>query len=239
MQRFDPLFVRGQSKSPLMSMPFSRHINTSDLRDFNILYALPVTDDALSRAHELLFDGQSVHFQAYSLTHYEKAMKLYLRAIEDRDIHFRDLKSVMSVISFDVAAIDAAVNERLEHAGGDYSHLRNKAAIALLYLARQKYARYFSGDSWTWLADHGAQLQPILVDMSAASHAQYYADALAGLIQHFAVSMRQIDSDEIRFEPDRTHGMAVENPAHVLRDLGEIGIHLDELGEALIDEARR
>jgi hypothetical protein len=223
-------------KSGFVSIPYSSQLNSIQLENFNVLFSVLVAEQELSLGHKLLCDGQSVHFRAFSLCQYEKAMKLYLRSIEDRDIHFGYLKNVLSIVSFDVAAIDTAVNERLQKADGDTSSLQNKAATALILLARQKQIRYFSGDSWIWLADHGAQVQPILADLSGLTIPQKYMHALSDRIDHFAFSLDQLKSDEIQSLDSSSQSMSLNDAAQVLRDLGELGIHLDEIGDMLVEQ---
>ncbi len=203
------------------------------LKNPNIMLSIPASENGLQIGRELLFSGVSVCFVAYSLSHYEKAMKLYLRAIEDRDIHYRPLAHVRSVVSFDVGVIDAAVKAQLsnQHNGSD---LDNRAGAALVQLARQKFDRYFSGDSWMWLAEHGAQPQSIMVDLSSVSDPQYYVDELADYAHLFSLMAHQnVDHNrpENIFQPELT---ASAEAGYVLRDLGALGLHLDELGEELV-----
>lgn len=198
----------------------------------NIMAALRASVAGLASAQKYLFDGINVFFKAYSLSQYEKAMKLYLRVIEDRDIHFRPLRQVRSFISFDVAAIESEIEKQLQQKHIDYAQFQHKTTIALVKLAKQKYNRYFSGDSWTWLANHDAQPQTILVNLNGVANPQFYVDELAACTTHFAFSQNQLEL-EIHLNNENDHA-SIEDAPLVLRDLGELGIHLDELGEFLV-----
>jgi transaldolase len=145
---------------------------------------------------------------------------------------------VASVASFFVSRVDTEVDRRLEAIGTPEAlALRGKAAIAQAKLAYRQFVETFSGPRWEALAARGARVQRPLWASTSTKNPAYpdtlYVDELIGpntvntlpdaTIEAFAdhgTLTRRVDAD-------------VDEAEATWRQLGEIGVDLDDVSDTL------
>lgn len=219
----------------------------------NLMIKVPATGPGLPAIRRLIADGINVNITLlFSQSVYEDVVEAYLAGIEAWIAEGGDPARVASVASFFVSRIDSAVDQRIDQrleAGADgetrqaLEGLRGAVAIANAKLAYQRYRRLFSGDRWEKLAAAGARPQRLLWASTSTKDPAYrdvlYVEELIGPETVNTMPPETLDAF-------RDHGQVrdsleedVAGAQAVMDALAEVGISIDEVTEALVEEGVR
>ncbi len=200
----------------------------------NVMIKVPATAEGIPAIAALIEEGICINITLiFSLAQYEHVARAYLDGLKRRALAGGSLEGIASVASFFVSRIDVAVDGRLP----EDSDLRGRAAVASCKLAYQRHLEIFSDERWKELASKGATVQRMLW-ASTSTKDPSYSDVL--YVENL------IGPDTVNTVPPKTlaafadHGKVrsllvedLEAAVQVVKDLEEIGIHLDEVGEEL------
>lgn len=216
----------------------------------NVFIKVPGTENGVPAIERLLSDGININITLlFSIANYEKVMKAYLNALEDRDIRKQPIDGITSVASFFLSRIDVLVDQLLSHRlvpGNDEhnKHIRDlmgKAAVANAKLAYQKYKRYFHGTRWKSFKSKGARTQRVLWASTSTKNDAYsdvmYVEPL-------------IAEDSVSTMPESTltafadHGEAqkptiehdVDKAGSIFTELSKLGIDMEFVTQQLLNE---
>lgn len=219
----------------------------------NVMVKIPGTEEGFAAVEALTAQGVNVNVTLlFSLQAYERAAEAYIAGLEDRVRNRRPIDGIASVASFFVSRVDTHVDRRL-HAIID-SHpdpdardqarsLLGKAAIANAKLAYQRYEGIFGSQRFRLLREQGAAPQRCLWASTSTKNPAYpdtyYVDNLIG-----PETVNTMPTETLRAFKD--HGVAartldrdVDEAHEVMRALGALGIHMDEVTGDILDEGVR
>lgn len=219
----------------------------------NVLIKVPGTPEALPAIRRLLAEGVNVNVTLlFSRDAYRNVADAHRAALEERLDRGEDVSRVASVASFFVSRIDAAVDRRLDAiAAGDAAEetrrraqaLRGRVAIANAKLAYQDYRARVATDGWRRLREVGAMPQRLLWASTSTKDPRYrdvmYVEELIGPDTVDTVPPATFDAfrDHGRVAP--TLEQDVEGARAAIAELAALGIALDEVTDALLEEGVR
>jgi transaldolase/glucose-6-phosphate isomerase len=216
----------------------------------NILVKVPATKEGLPAIEELISEGVNVNVTLlFSIKRYEEVMEAYIKGLERRLGNGLPVGEVSSVASFFVSRVDTLADKlldgKLSNAGSEAEKerikgLMGKAAVANAKLAYRKYREVFSGERFSTLKEKGAHIQCLLWGSTGTKNPSYsnikYVEEIIG-------------PDIINTMPEKTmkafkdHGNAratieegLDEAEAVFRDLGSLGIDMDQVTQQLEDE---
>ena len=204
----------------------------------NLMVKIPATAAGIAPIRQMVSEGRNINITLiFSLDRYQEVMNAYLDGLEAyAATDGADLSKVASVASFFVSRVDTEVDRRLEAIGTPEAlALRGKGAVAQAKLAYRQFVETFSGPRWEALAARGAKVQRPLWASTSTKNPDYpdtlYVDELIGpdtvntlpdaTIEAFAdhgTLSRRVDAD-------------VDQAEAVWRQLAEVGVDLDDVGE--------
>lgn len=122
----------------------------------NAMIKIPATKEGLPAIEQAIADGISVNVTLiFSLERYDEVMSAYMAGLRRAAEAGHDLSTIVSVASFFVSRVDAAVDRQLPQ-----GHVaRGAVAIANARLAMELYEKRFDGAEWDALVDRGAHPQ--------------------------------------------------------------------------------
>ena len=208
----------------------------------NVFIKVPATKEGIPAITTLIGEGININVTLmFSLDQYDAVAEAYIAGLEALAASSGDLSSVASVASFFVSRIDVMVDEKLDEIGSpEAKALKGTIAIANAKLAYQRFKDAFSGARWEELAAKGARVQRPLWASTSTKDPSYpdtiYVDNLVG-----AHTVNTVPPDTLEAILD--HGQvapSVEADLDEARDqlkrLGELGIDLDEVTDAVLVE---
>lgn len=212
----------------------------------NLMIKIPGTQEGLPAIEEALYRGININVTLlFSLADYDAVMQAHLRALERRLEAGRPLERVASVASFFLSRIDSAVDKQLDAVTGDQADearaLRGEAAVASARAAYRLWQRTYDGPRWAKLAAAGARVQRPLWASTSTKDPAYpdtkYVEPLVGRETVNTMPEVTIDAhrDHGRVVPDAVR-QGVEKALEVPGRLAALGIELDEVTSALVDE---
>ena len=145
----------------------------------NAMIKIPATKEGLPAIEQAIADGISVNVTLiFSLERYNEVIDAYMAGLRRAADAGRDLSTIVSVASFFVSRVDAAVDEQLPQ-----GHVaRGAVAIANARLAMELYEQRFDGHEWEELAERAAHPQRPLWASTSVKDPQYpdtmYVDEL-------------------------------------------------------------
>ncbi|AGA90328.1 transaldolase [Thioflavicoccus mobilis 8321] len=216
----------------------------------NLFIKVPGTRPGRHAVEVLLYEGINVNITLlFGVDAYRETLEAYMKAMQRRREHGRDLHSVASVASLFLSRIDVAVDRELRHRlGPDVDErIRAKArpllghtAIANARLAYAVLRETLASERWQALAEEGARPQR-LVWASTGTKDPSYSDVhyIEPLIGPHTVSTMP-EATAAAFED---HGqVAATLPAdpdeatRVMDHLEQLAIDLDAVTYQLVDE---
>jgi transaldolase len=208
----------------------------------NVFIKVPATKEGIPAITTLIGEGININVTLmFSLDQYDAVAEAYIAGLEALAAASGKLSSVASVASFFVSRIDVMVDEKLDGVGSpEAKALKGKIAIANAKMAYQRFKEAFSGSRWEELAAKGARVQRPLWASTSTKDPDYpdtiYVDNLVGAHTVNTVPPDTLDAilDHGQVEPSVEAGL--DEAREQLRRLGELGIDLDEVTDAVLVE---
>ncbi len=213
----------------------------------NVLIKIPATRDGLPAIEQATAAGIPINVTLiFSVKRYEEVAESYIRGVERLVAAGGDPSSVASVASFFVSRVDTAVDkllgEIIPRAPGSpkaqaAESLLGKVAVANARLAYARFRDIFSAPWWRELALKGARPQRPLWASTGTKNPKYsdvkYVEELIGPDTVNTIPPQTMDAF-------RDHGVVGDalsarekEAAEILRDLGLLGIGIEEVCEKL------
>jgi len=204
----------------------------------NVMIKVPGTQEGAQAIEELTYRGLNINVTLlFSLSQYRLIAEAYVRGLERRQAEGLPLGGIHSVASFFVSRVDTLLDPRLATMGEAGEHLVGKAAVANARLAYEAFEEIFHGARFAALRAAGANAQRPLWASTSTKNKDYpdtiYVEELVG-------------DETVNTMPPATlaafrdHGSAKEalraglgDARAAVRDLAELGVDLDAVGEDL------
>ncbi len=206
----------------------------------NVFIKVPATAEGIPAIKTLIGEGININVTLmFSLDQYDAVAEAYIAGLETLAESSDVLSSVSSVASFFVSRVDVMVDEKLDELDTPEARaLRGKIAIANAKMAYQRFKAVFSGRRWEKLAAKGARVQRPLWASTSTKDPDYpdtiYVDNLVGAHTVNTVPPETLEAllDHARVELSVEDGL--DEARHQLARLGELGIDLDAVTDALL-----
>jgi transaldolase/glucose-6-phosphate isomerase len=208
----------------------------------NVMIKVPATREGYPAIEQLLGEGINVNVTLmFSLAQYDAVAEAFFCGLERLAADGGDLTRIASVASFFVSRIDVKVDPLLDEIGtAPAAVLKGKIGIANAKMAYARFEETFRGDRWEWLAERGAQVQRVLYGSTSAKDPTYpdtlYVDNLIGPQTVNTVPPKTWEAFEDHGKVERTLDQDVDKARRQLERLGSLGMDLDEMTDALLDE---
>jgi len=206
----------------------------------NLMVKIPATAEGVPAIRQMIAEGRSINVTLiFSLARYADVMEAYISGLEDYAAKpGADLSKVASVGSFFISRVDTEVDRRLEAIGSpEAMNLRGKAAVAQGKLAYQQFSQTFSGERWQALVARGARLQRPLWASTSTKNPDYpdtmYVDTLIGPHTVNTLPEQTIEAFADHGTLESTVSLGVDESEAVWRQLEEVGVDMDDVGEQL------
>jgi transaldolase/glucose-6-phosphate isomerase len=252
---FRPLYDATGGEDGYVSLEVSPHLahNTeetiNEARYFfetldrpNVLIKVPATREGYPAIEELLAEGINVNVTLmFSLAQYDAVAEAFFSGLERLAAAGGDLTSIASVASFFVSRIDVKIDPLLDEVGtASAAVLRGTIGIASAKLAYKRFQDTFRGDRWEWLAERGARVQRVLYGSTSTKDPAYpdtlYVDSLIGPQTVNTIPLKTWHAFEDHGTVAQTLEQDVDEARGHLERLASLGIDLDEVTNALLDE---
>lgn len=217
----------------------------------NLLLKVPATDPGIAALRTLVGEGIGINVTLlFSLERYRDVVDAYLEGLEDAREAGLSLKRITSVASFFLSRIDTAVDGLLEpmvveggSSGRKAKWLKGEIAIASARRAYAIYQKMHRSRRYRDLQRHGARTQRLLWASTGTKNPAYsdvrYVDSLIGpeTINTMPPGTLQAYQDHGDPAPRLMEGM--DRAAKVLKELGALGIDLDDVCRKLLSDGVR
>jgi transaldolase len=216
----------------------------------NVFIKVPGTKAGLPAIRTLIGEGINVNVTLlFGLLRYRAVAEAYLEGLEQRAQTGQDL-GVASVASFFLSRIDTMVDKKLDAiaANPDKSDtrrklaqdLRGQVAIASAKQAYRIYRELVASERFKALEAKGARPQRLLWASTSTKDDRYsdvkYVEPLIGPETINTMPKETMDAYRDHGDPAPRLEDDVEHARRVLEQLGELGIELDKVTQALEDE---
>jgi transaldolase len=202
----------------------------------NLMIKVVATKEGVQAVEELIAAGINVNITLmFSLRHYEAVARAYIRGLQ----RCKEPEKIASVASFFVSRVDTQVDPALEALSSpDALALRGKIAVANTKKVYQRFKETFYGDDFSALRRRGSRVQrPLWASTSTKN--PHYRDVLyvEELIGPDTVNTLPLATMKAFRDHGRVRGDTVQENLSIaedqLRDLANLGIDLDAIGEKL------
>ena len=212
----------------------------------NVMIKVPGTVEGADATRRLIASGINVNITLlFSLDAYRRVIEAYMAGLEERVAAGKEIRGISSVASFFVSRVDTEVDKRLDAVAKSGSAnakqidaLRGKAAIANAKLAYQIFQREFSSPRWKKLEANGATVQRVLWASTSTKNPSYrdvmYVEQLIGPHTVNTMPPQTVDAFRDHGEVARTVDKDVAGAEAVIRDLGKLGISIDDVTNKLL-----
>ena len=209
----------------------------------NVMVKVPGTPEGADATRRLIASGINVNITLlFSLEAYRRVIEAYVAGLEERVAAGKDIRGIASVASFFVSRVDSEVDKRLDALGkapdAKRDALRGKAAIANAKLAYQIFQREFSSPRWKKLEAKGASVQRVLWASTSTKNPAYrdvmYVEQLIGPHTVNTMPPQTVEAFRDHGEVARTVDKDVAGAEAVIRELGKLGISIDDVTEKLL-----
>jgi transaldolase len=213
----------------------------------NVFVKVPGTLEGADATRRLIASGININITLlFSLDAYRRVIDAYMAGLEERVAAGKDIKSIASVASFFVSRVDTEVDKRLDALAKTASSdqrkqidsLRGKAAIANAKLAYKIFQQEFSSPRWKKLETKGANVQRVLWASTSTKNPAYrdvmYVEQLIGPHTVNTMPPQTVDAFRDHGNIERTVDKDVGAAERVIRDLGQLGISIDDVTEKLL-----
>jgi transaldolase len=211
----------------------------------NVMVKVPGTVEGADATRRLIANGINVNITLlFSLDAYRRVIEAFMAGLEERVAAGKEIRGISSVASFFVSRVDSEVDKRLDvlaktaPADSKRDALRGKAAIANAKLAYQIFQREFSSPRWKKLEAKGASVQRVLWASTSTKNPSYrdvmYVEQLIGPHTVNTMPPQTVDAFRDHGEVARTVDKDVAGAEAVIRDLGKLGISIDDVTNKLL-----
>jgi transaldolase/glucose-6-phosphate isomerase len=258
---FRPVFDRTHGRDGFVSLEVSPHLafNTMDTVEEakrlwsavdrpNLMIKVPATERGLPAIQQLISEGINVNVTLlFSLLRYREVIEAYISGLEHRASQAKPLASLASVASFFLSRIDVLVDpelERVAEENGTKAELakavHGQVAIASAKAAYEIFEDTFGSQRFRRLAAQGAHPQRLLWASTSTKNPTYsdvkYVEALIGPQTVNTLPLETLNAYRDHGEPAPRLNQKIKEALHVLRDLPEVGIELDQVTQQLEQE---
>jgi len=206
----------------------------------NLMVKIPATAEGVPAIRQMISEGRSINVTLiFSLDRYADVMEAYISGLEEYATKpGADLSKVASVGSFFIRRVDTEVDRRFDVIGWPEAlAMRGKAAVAQGKLAYKQFSHTFSGDRWQALVARGARLQRPLWASTSTKNPDYpdtlYVDTLIGPHTVNTLPDQTIEAFADHGALESTVSLGVDESEAVWRQLGEVGVDMDDVAEQL------
>ncbi len=259
-----PLYESSGRSDGLVSLELSPHLVDDEqatiaearrLRDLvdrpNLLLKVPATDAGIAALRTLVGEGTGVNVTLlFSLERYRDVVDAYLEGMEYAREAGLNLKRITSVASFFLSRIDTMVDGLLEPmvveggaTGRRAKRLKGEVAVAS---ARRAYAicqKMHRSRRFRDLQRHGARGQRLLWASTGTKNPSYsdikYVEALIAPDTINTLPPETLEAYHDHGDPAPRLVEGADRAAKVLKELGALGIDLEEICRRLLTEGVR
>ena len=205
----------------------------------NVMIKIPGTAEGLPAIRMAISEGININVTLlFGLERYEEVTDAYISGLEDRVAKNEPIDQIASVASFFLSRIDVMVDPLLEEK--DMSVLKGTVAIASAKEAYQIYKKVFSSDRFKKLEEKGAKPQRLLWASTGSKDPAFsdvkYVEALIGPKTVNTIPMETLEAFRDHGEAKDLLESDIDNAEHVLNELKNAGIDLNEITQKLEDE---
>jgi len=206
----------------------------------NVMIKIPATKPGLDAITAVIAEGISVNVTLiFSLSRYREVIAAYIDGVKLAKANGHDVSKIHSVASFFVSRVDTEIDKRLEAAGKP--ELKSKAALANARLAYEVFEQEFSTDTWSTLAEAGANVQrPLMASTGVKDPALLDTLYVTELVAPQLVNTMPEKTMEAVFDHGVVPAASItnnyENAREVLAAVAAAGVSLDDATQLLEDE---
>lgn len=214
----------------------------------NLMIKVPGTATGVPAVRQLIEDGININITLlFSLEAYQTVAEAFLSGLEARLKANLPIDGIASVASFFVSRIDAqidkAIDQRIKE-GDPQSDalraLRGKVAIANAKVAYAWYQDMIKSARWQALAKKGAMPQRLLWASTGTKDPAYsptlYIDTLIGPDTVNTMPPKTMDAFREQGVVTRSVTTDIEGARHVLAETERLGLNLNAVTAALVDD---
>jgi transaldolase len=208
----------------------------------NVMIKVPATEEGVLAFQELIEEGVNINVTLmFSLAQYDAIAEAYIAALEKRAEKVYNLKQIASVASIFVSRLDTKVDKMLEaFVTPKAAALKGQIAIANAKIAYQHFKTYFQSDRWQRLEEKGARVQRVLYGSTGTKNPEYsdvmYVENLIGKNTVDTIPPKTLEAFIDHGSIALTLERGLEEAQEQLSSLPELGIKLDDVTQALLDE---
>ncbi len=214
----------------------------------NVFIKVPGTAEGTPAIRQLIAEGINVNVTLlFGLQRYRDVAEAFIAGLEERAAAGHSIKYVASVASFFLSRIDVMVDPMLESivakGGAEAAKadaLRGKIAIASAKRAYTIYLELIASPRWKNLASQGTRPQRLLWASTSTKNPSYadtmYVEPLIGPDTINTLPMATIEAYRDHGKPENRITEGEAEAADQLAQLDALGIDLDAVTQALIDE---
>lgn len=257
---FRPLYDRTEGRDGYVSLEVSPHLarNTdktiSEARRLwekvgrpNIFIKIPGTAEGIPAIRQCLSEGINVNITLiFGLPTYMKVTNAYIEGLEICLEQGNSIRQVASVASFFLSRIDVLVDKMLEKAIERKDHediaqsLHGQVAVSCAKTAYKMYKEIFGSDRFKKLEKKQARPQRLLWASTSTKNPSYsdikYVEPLIGPDTVNTMPMETVEAYRDHGDPASRLEEGAAEADHLLANLSEVGISLDEIAQQLEDE---
>ena len=206
----------------------------------NVMIKIPATKPGLAAITAVIAEGISVNVTLiFSLSRYREVIAAYIDGVKLAKANGHDVSKIHSVASFFVSRVDTEIDKRLEAAGKP--ELKSKAALANARLAYEVFEQEFSTDTWSALAEAGANVQrPLMASTGVKDPALLDTLYVTELVAPQLVNTMPEKTMEAVFDHGVVPAASITNnyetAREVLAAVAAAGVSLDDATQLLEDE---
>jgi transaldolase len=206
----------------------------------NVMIKIPATKPGLAAITAVIAEGISVNVTLiFSLSRYREVIAAYIDGVKLAKANGHDVSKIHSVASFFVSRVDTEIDKRLEAAGKP--ELKSKAALANARLAYEVFEQEFSTDTWSTLAEAGANVQrPLMASTGVKDPALLDTLYVTELVAPQLVNTMPEKTMEAVFDHGVVPAASITNnyetAREVLAAVAAAGVSLDDATQLLEDE---
>ena len=214
----------------------------SELHRPNVLIKVPATSEGLPAIRQLISEGINVNVTLlFGLPRYKQVIKMYIAGIKTRIDQGKPVKNIISVASFFLSRIDAAIDPKEENfvaSGGEQDHfatkIRGQVAISSAKIAYKIYKESFECEQFFKL---GASPQRLLWASTSPKNPDYsdikYVEALIGQDTINTITLATLEAYRKHGDPSLQLESNVEQANWVMSELPEVGIDIKTITKKL------
>jgi len=204
----------------------------------NLMLKVPATPSGMEVIKQLTAKGRNVNATLlFSVEAYRNTLDAYMCGLEARVKNNEDIHTIVSVASFFVSRIDAAVDDLLK---GEYADLQGRVAIANAKLAYEHFLKVCNSERWKKLENAGANKQRLLWASTGVKNPAYkktlYIDELIGVDTVNTVPPGTLKAFMADGSAKETINCDFSDAKEVIRRLSESGIVLNQITDNLLED---